>query len=691
MHPLAPGAATCPRCHQAPCAEAPPHQLRPGTLLHERFLVGEALGQGGFGITYIGLDTLLDIRVAIKEYYPKDFSNRNHEVANHVTVTAGNAERLYRHGRDRFLQEARILARFSEDPGIVSVRDFFEENNTAYIVMEYLTGETLKQYIARTGPMGAGRLFSLMTPIMHSLGGIHDQGVIHRDISPDNLILMPNGSLKLLDFGAAREINTGESMSVMLKRGYAPEEQYRSKGKQGPWTDIYALCATMYYCLTGERPDEAPERVWNDSLPSPTERGADISPAQERVILRGLAVNAGDRFQSIRELQAALGDSEADKTSEETIHIAPEEMPDELTEYRPSEPEEETVSSFEKVSGGAASAVKMPDVQRPAPAAKPKAKADRAGPGPQQGRGKRLIVGAALLAVLLVAGILGWIGAHKAIGPLVGIEAGDSETLFLMADGSVWALGDQENGKLKKLNWSGIKAAAVSDDRKVGVKEDGTVVVIGKKNGDGQCDVQSWTDMADVAVGGYHTVGLKADGTVVAVGYNAYGQCDVGELTDTIAVAAGNNHTVGLKRDGTVLAAGANNAHQCDIDSWTDIVAVAATYRTTFGLRRDGTIAFTGDDAFATDGVDEFRDIAAFAASSNSCLGLDREGTVVSNTGYDDYSDWNAVRAVAVNADARFGLRADGTVVVQSSYERILRAVEALNRRLIKSDTAAQN
>ncbi len=307
MNPIDEHTGVCPHCGQTPFGVNPVHQLKAGTLLKNRYLIGKSLGQGGFGITYIGVDTTLDLRVAIKEYYPNGISNRNHEVTDDVTLTASSAD-LFQKGKLRFLQEAKTLARFYTEPGIVSVHDFFEANNTAYIVMEYLDGITLKRFVETRGKIPADSLIRAMRPIMQSLGRVHAQKVIHRDISPDNIMVLRNGTLKLLDFGAAREVGGDKSLSVMLKPGYAPEEQYRSRGKQGPWTDIYALCATMYFCLTGVRPEESVERAMNPDniLKRPSELGASITPAQESVLLRGMAVRAADRYQSMEELAAAL-------------------------------------------------------------------------------------------------------------------------------------------------------------------------------------------------------------------------------------------------------------------------------------------------------------------------------------------------------------------------------------------------
>ena len=299
----------CPHCGRAPRGEpALPHQLSPGTVLSSRYLVGAVLGEGGFGITYIGRDLNLDVRVAIKEYYPSGFVNRNHTHSENVTANTGEPEAIFDKGKDSFLKEARILAKFSKEPGIVGVRDFFKENNTAYIIMDFLEGVTLKTWLEQRGKIPADQILSLMKPIMTALSNIHKQGLIHRDISPDNIMLMKDGSLKLLDFGAARTMSglDEKSLSVMLKPGYAPEEQYRSKGMQGPWTDIYALCATIYKCISGVALDDALQRVFGDETKAPSELGAQITPAQETALLKGIAVLQKNRFQSIDELWAAF-------------------------------------------------------------------------------------------------------------------------------------------------------------------------------------------------------------------------------------------------------------------------------------------------------------------------------------------------------------------------------------------------
>ena len=304
MNPIQETNGYCPYCGFSVNAEIPSHHLTPGTILNNKFMVGAALGEGGFGITYIGRDTKLDMKVAIKEYYPNGYANRSHTVSSAVnSSTSEDKKEFFDTGRERFLREAQVLAKFSGSSGIVDVRDFFEENNTAYIVMEYLDGQTLKDHLTKRGTLTPEQTIELLMPVMESLKKVHTQGLIHRDISPDNIMLV-DGHVKLLDFGAARNVsaNANKSLSVMLKPGYAPEEQYRSKGNQGPWTDIYAICATMYKCITGITPDDSTQRVFKDELKTPSALGVIINPTIEAALMKGLAVLQKDRYQNIDEL-----------------------------------------------------------------------------------------------------------------------------------------------------------------------------------------------------------------------------------------------------------------------------------------------------------------------------------------------------------------------------------------------------
>ena len=277
------------------------HYLRKETRLIGRYTIKSVLGQGGFGITYLGMDELYQRKVAIKEFFPQGIVTRNTEYEDTVTVTYVEEKADYEKGKERFLKEARTMAKFSKNEGIVKVLDFFEINNTAYIVMEYLEGITLKQYLRENQRIAPEDLIELLVPLIESLDEIHSQGMIHRDISPDNIMVLPDGRIKLMDFGAARDYTEfGEkSLSIVLKPGYAPPEQYQTHGVQGPWTDIYALCATMYKCITGENPPDAIERVMDDHLKKISAFGIPVLPQIEEAIIKGMSVAANDRYQNV--------------------------------------------------------------------------------------------------------------------------------------------------------------------------------------------------------------------------------------------------------------------------------------------------------------------------------------------------------------------------------------------------------
>ncbi len=285
--------------------EPPAHHLKPGTILAGKYILGKALGEGGFGITYVGYDINLDLKIAIKEYFPSGFVSRDVSNTDTITVFSGSEREAYEAGKEKFIKEAKALAKFDNMPGIVSVKDFFLENGTAYIAMEFVEGETLKEYLNKMGGKAQPELiFNMIRPLIESLSQIHRQGIIHRDISPDNIMITKNNEVKLLDFGAARDINAAgqKSLSIQLKPGYAPEEQYRTHGEQGPWTDVYALCATIYRAITGVTPIESLERLSNDTLAPPSYMGVMINPAQEQALMQGLAVNRQQRIQDMNVL-----------------------------------------------------------------------------------------------------------------------------------------------------------------------------------------------------------------------------------------------------------------------------------------------------------------------------------------------------------------------------------------------------
>jgi len=294
----------CPNCSSEKNNSKYPTALPEGTILAGRYVVGRVLGKGGFGITYLCYDTRENKTVAVKEYLPDHLTHRN-TGETHVSTYSGETEEYFRTGAQKFFEEAKLVSNFNGNPNIISVYEFFYENNTTYFVMEYLDGVDLKTYIKQKGgKIPEGEALYIADKVIQALMIVHSTNILHRDISPDNIFICSDGKIKLIDFGAARQVmgEVSKSLSVVLKEGFAPIEQYQTRGKQGPWTDIYALGATLYYSLTGEVLDNAMTRMTDDSqmhLES-------VSPKLADIITKMLEIKKEDRYQNAFELSQAF-------------------------------------------------------------------------------------------------------------------------------------------------------------------------------------------------------------------------------------------------------------------------------------------------------------------------------------------------------------------------------------------------
>lgn len=338
------GIIICPCCGRTPSAyTASAHHLPPGTILRDRYILGGVLGEGGYGITYIGLDLVLQLRVAVKEYFPVEFCTRNSSGNKNVSVMTGLPAKNYKRGMSKYLTEARQLARMDRQRVIVNVRDYFEDNGTAYIVMEYIDGITFTDLVREMGGrIPEEKLFPIVEPLFGALCTLHQYDLIHRDMCPDNLMLevrdriadcvqdeeqsgaMPcdpfkachktedligkrYGRIRLLDFGSARSSDSlKDTLTITLRHGFAPIEQYQQGGGQGTWTDVYGLSATLYYCLTGVTPPVATNRIIEDSLITPSKMGVPISPFREAALMKGLCVRPHRRYRTVKEFWNAL-------------------------------------------------------------------------------------------------------------------------------------------------------------------------------------------------------------------------------------------------------------------------------------------------------------------------------------------------------------------------------------------------
>ena len=330
-----------------------PLALKEGTVLAGQYIIERVLGQGGFGITYVAKDHKSNSQVAIKEFFPDTMATRDG-----TTVMSFTGERAesYEYGKNCFLQEAQTLAQFIENDGIVRIYTYFEENNTAYFVMEYVEGESFEEYIKQSG----GRIayeeaVRILLPVMEALACVHEKGIVHRDVTPDNIFICNDGKVKLLDFGAARYSigDKSKSLDVVLKHGFAPKEQYTRHGKQGAFTDVYSLGATFYYAITGKKLPDSIDRLEEDDMIPPSNLGVNIPEDKEEVLFKAISVQPQDRFQSMGDFIGALNGKPQEVGK--TVAVMPGE----------NMPVTEPVKVWETASGSAPVAVSSENVSTP--------------------------------------------------------------------------------------------------------------------------------------------------------------------------------------------------------------------------------------------------------------------------------------------------------------------------------------
>ena len=304
------GVKVCPHCGLGNWKyQAAEKALELGTMLKSRYKIGTVIGDGGFGITYRAVDMNTGKGVAVKEFYPREVVARSS--MDHTTVKLVNRDNTaqFQKGLNSFLEEANGLARFNNTDKIVNVYDFFEQNGTAYIVMEYLRGKPLSRYAKdHGGKISVSAAINVIMKMCEALSYVHGAGMVHRDISPDNIFVEKTGKIKLIDFGAARESygNEEKTLSIVLKPNYAPPEQFRKKSRQGPWTDVYALGATVYKLLTGRTPDQAIDRIMEDEMQVPSRYNPEVPLFLDRIVMKMMAPKIEDRFQNCDEVRREM-------------------------------------------------------------------------------------------------------------------------------------------------------------------------------------------------------------------------------------------------------------------------------------------------------------------------------------------------------------------------------------------------
>ena len=671
----------CPHCGFDPrSVKGIEYALPMGTILAGKYLVGRVLGQGGFGITYVGWDIALERKVAIKEYYPSGQVSRNPGSRGLTWYTSVQSQQAKQNGTQMFLKEARKMSKVDDIPNVVRVRDLFQENETAYIVMDFVEGETLKARLEKTGPLPWEQAKGIFLPAIQAMEQVHQAGLVHRDISPDNLMLTPDGKVKILDLGAAKDlsVNNGASSMQVAKGGFSPFEQYTQRGSSGPWTDVYAMAATVYYTLTGKLPPVATDRVVEDTI-SWEEPGLKALSAQAlEALQKAMVISAKNRMQSMEELEKGLYNT--------AVEPAPTPAPQPVQEAKPEpQPAPET-----KPESQPEQEVKPEPQPTPEPA--PQAQSE---PKPKAGEksGKKLWIAAAAVIAVVLCGALIWANAGKPADdtntaafaattpttvPTVAttaaptaaapvsipspatsqslaeeygrkkvVAAGDHFAVGIKPDGSCIAAG---NPKPNVSSWTGMCSLSACGDTVAGLRSDGTVVC-----SDPTLNVRNWKDIVQIdyfeGLWGedHHIVGLTSSGKVVAEGTNRYGECDVSGWEDIVDVAAGATHTVGLRSDGTVVACGNNEYGQCNVSDWVGIVDVAAARYAVYGLTSDGHILVTGQKPLYEGGlvdavlevptpeVSGWDNIVAILAScegGDGCdyvVGIREDGTIVTN------------------------------------------------------------
>jgi len=703
----------CPHCCYPKYAQNDEHQLSVGTLLRDRYRVGRALGQGGFGITYLGWDETFQRIVAIKEFYPSSLVNRQKYSGNSLFLNSTSAEFGFLSGRDRFLREAQALSKVEHIPQIVRVYDFFQENNTAYIVMEYIRGIELGAYIEKKGgKLTVEETLQILKPILTALEAVHRIGLVHRDISPDNIMLDYQGSVKLLDFGAVRTVEDPDvnadltkSTEAIVKHGYAPVEQYRGRGSLGPWTDCYALCATVYRCLTGLVPPDALALVMHEEtldwsgIPGLTE-------AQRLALEKGMSPNAAERYKNIGALRDALYGK---VPAPEPIPKTDTDTPKKVDLPRKKQPKKERKPG-KKAAGWVAAIVILAVIGCASALLIPRLPAVR-----YRNADSLVAEGQFLQAAQIYEAL----GAYKN-SEARALSCRYSAAEVLMEEGSYQqaaeafeALGsyrdsqdmaalcrnihgyNQAEALMAQSDFEGAAALFASlgdyaDSQQLSVyctaeaqiargelyqAATGFYSIAGFRDAR-ERSLSCWQDIIPTQtldVGNFHIAAVKNDGTVITCG-SLGKNFPAPKWTDLVSVDTSGSHMVGLREDGTVVATGLNKKGACEVSDWTNIVAVSTGIVNfddqeshTVGLKADGTVVATGSNDYSQCDVSGWTDIVSVSAGRYHTVGLKADGTVIATGRNDDgqceVSEWTDIIAISAGGYHTVGLKADGTVI----------------------------
>ncbi len=725
----------CPKCGKTyNVHHSEIYELPPGTFLNDgRYLVGKSIGTGGFGITYIGRDMKLDKRVVIKETFYSGIFHRNctdKSVENPLAVTYDGETVSLEEIVYKTQKECLSLSKGEKYSNIVKVYDYIFENHTAYIITEYINGKTLHDRICAIGRFSWYDLYPKMKPLMQCLATLHREGLLHRDIKPQNIMIRRvhefTEEFVLIDFGLARTTQN-VIVDAAFTPGFSPPEQKKGEELDGTYTDVYSLGATIYNALTGEIPPEATSQNVHENFPLLNSlRGSNSVPNKVVSALEyALDPNYTTRCKTIDGFMYML-ENDSSTMPVITFPTAFETIDNQGVRIQPPLGSNSNQNVFNTQRNAMyanmpstqfASAPMMNDIrnagQRPDstgyqngynqnnyPQTQYAQKRYTPGnlnipnyanvyinPSNMQVNSNKeeeyfplpIITKSQSIAInfLYIIGI-------KMNGEII-TSGGIRVYPFAQISKEMLDYGKQMDEIKKELKtdsntlkqWDNVTSVATGNHHElsrhiVGLISDGTVVAVGE-NSYGECNVGNWNNVVAIYTGEHYTVGLRVDGTVIATGNNCFGQCNVNSWHDIVAVCVGSGHTVGLFSNGKVIATGSNSYGQCNVEMWDNIIAVSASRKHTVGLKADGTVVATGDNTYGQCEVTDWRDVSVVCVSSVHTVGLLSSGRVKAaghnSDGQCNVTSWRNISSISISTDHTVGLRTDGTVVATGNND----------------------
>jgi len=666
----------CPKCGRLfDVHHSQNYELPAGTLLNDgRYLVGRSIGTGGFGITYVGRDMKLDKKVVIKETFYSGVFHRdcsNPDVDNPLAVTFDIDEVSIEEIAYKTQKECLSLSKGERYSNIVKVYDYLFENRTSYIITEYINGKTLHDRIVAIGRYTWSALYEKMKPLMLCLASLHREGLLHRDIKPQNIMIRriheTMEEFVLIDFGLAR---TAQSFIVdsAFTPGFSPPEQKTPEETDGTYMDVYSLGATIYNALTGEIPPEATSLNVYENFPQLQYLNKNYQVPQNVVeaLEYALEPDYTRRCKTIDGFIYKLEEN-SESASMSPLHFAADY--DELASNRESTPGRQSQRSIYTRTGHTQypnGNVYIPKQSEPVPS-------------PDDVFPLSLTTKTQSIAInfLYIMGI-------KLNGEII-TSGGVRMYPFAQISRDKMELGKQMDEMKKELksdanaikSWNNVTSISLGNYHSlsrhfVALLSDGTVKAVGS-NEFGECNTREWQNVIAIYTGENFTMGLRANGTVYATGDNTLGQCNVDNWRNIVSIAIGPGHSIGLQADGTTIAAGDNSYGQSMVSTWSNIIAVATSRRHTVGLRSDGMVYATGDNSYGQCELHTWRDICAVSVSAAHTVGLLNNGKVRAvgnnNDGQCNVKNWRNITAISASTDHTVGLRADGTVVATGNNE----------------------